>query len=346
MSTRVGPRIDQVDQHLLTPRGAMELPERFVSSTLGHLEPHYAALWGAEPETLVRCVEAPGVELARRFAAGTLLALRGDPRIVVDAPQMIDLPGGRVRLGLEPEHIDAVTARWARYGVKRDWIAKEAPAFEIDLLPYRIGRFPVTHLEYRVFVEDSGYPELPSSWFLGAFPVPVANHPVYGLSEAAADAYAAWLAARTGRRFRLPREVEWEHAAAGPDRLEFPWGAEFDPERANTIEGGLLTTTPVGMYPGGVSPFGVADMAGNVEEYVADDYWVYPGGERIRDDLTDLHGVYRVARGGSFTRFADLARCRRRHGRYPSPHYVMGFRLAEDVAGPPSALSPGVGGTG
>jgi formylglycine-generating enzyme required for sulfatase activity len=73
-------------------------------------------------------------------------------------------------------------------------------------------------------------------------------------------------------------------------------------------------------------------MAGNVEEYVADVYGRYPGSAlAVCDDLVRARGRYRVARGGSFTRFRDLARCKRRHGRFPKPIYVMGFRLAEDI---------------
>lgn len=71
-------------------------------------------------------------------------------------------------------------------------------------------------------------------------------------------------------------------------------------------------------------------MAGNVEEYVADVYRPYPGGAAIDDHLSQIHGEYRVARGGSFARFRDLARTRRRHGHNPlSATYAMGFRLAE-----------------
>ena len=84
------------------------------------------------------------------------------------------------------------------------------------------------------------------------------------------------------------------------------------------------------MFAAGNSPFGVADLAGNVEEYVADDYAPYPGGSVVDDHLQQIHGRYRVARGGCFARFRDLARTRRRHGHNPrSPAYAMGFRLAE-----------------
>ncbi len=78
-------------------------------------------------------------------------------------------------------------------------------------------------------------------------------------------------------------------------------------------------------------PIALTDMAGNVEEYVGGVYTAYPGGTRISDHLVEIHGTYRVARGG-FARFRDLARTRRRHGGNPrSTTYTMGFRLAEDL---------------
>jgi formylglycine-generating enzyme required for sulfatase activity len=147
-----------------------------------------------------------------------------------------------------------------------------------------------------------------------------------------ADAYAAWLARTTGRRFRLPHEAEWEFAAAGAAGLEFPWGPNFQADHANTAETGLFQSSPVGVFVQGNSPFGVADMAGNVEEYVSNLYMAYPGGSRVTDHLVEINGAYRVARGGGFARFRDLARTRRRHGANPrSATYAMGFRLAEDI---------------
>jgi toxoflavin biosynthesis protein ToxD len=327
------PRLDACDMMTLSMRGAMELPERYTPVRFENLGPEVARLRSRGATELVRLLSEPEADARERFAAGALLSLLGDPRLDPLAPAMIPVPGGRVRIGLEPDRIDAVARRWARVGVKAAWIAKEAPAFEVRLAPYRIGKYPVTNAEYFAFVSATGHHPLPTSWPLGCYPLHAANHPVYTVSAESADAYAAWLAAKTGRRFRLPSEAEWEHAAAGSDGREFPWGDELEPDRANTVESRILSTTPVGMFPRGASPFGALDLAGNVEEYVADEFAPYPGAPRIEDNLTEKAGRYRVARGGSFTRFGDLARCRRRHGRYPSDLYAMGFRLAEDGEG-------------
>jgi formylglycine-generating enzyme required for sulfatase activity len=324
----------QFDQPLCGPisdRERLGLPDHYVRGRLeAELPRAYSELFSRTVTWLIDVLDAPGASLAMRIAAGNLLALAGDPRIGVDCPQMRDIPGGEARIGLPAKAVPCVLQEFAGLGLDRSWIEKECPRHAVTLAPYRIARYPVTNAEYQTFLLETGHPELPSSWQFRRFPQERANHPVYTVSAESADAYASWLARRTGRGFRLPTEAEWEWAAAGPEGREFPWGSEFDPALANTAETGLFTSSPVGAFIGGESGFGIADMAGNVEEFVADIYRPYPGGAFVTDHLVDIHGSYRVARGGSFARFRDLARTRRRHGHNPrSETYAMGFRLAE-----------------
>ncbi|MGW3031130.1 formylglycine-generating enzyme family protein [Streptomyces sp. NPDC001178] len=318
-----------MNPNLVGDRAAMGLPESFVQRSSGEVIGPHRDLLTASPETLIAVATAPHEPCRRRHAAGTVLSLIGDPRIRVLDPEMIDVPAARVGVGLPPERVAEVTDRWRHVGVVEEWIAKECPVHEVDIAAFRIARYPVTNSEYRAFLEDTHETWLPKSWPFGVYPREQANHPVWGVPAEAADAYAAWLSRRTGRRFRLPSEAEWEYAASGGDGREYPWGESFRPECANTVEAGPLTTTPVGVYPAGRSPFGLDDVAGNVEEFVADDYRPYPGGDPEPDDLLLTQGSYRVARGGSFTRYGDLTRCRRRHGWYDKPIYAIGFRLAE-----------------
>ena len=318
----------------MTDRERLGLPDHFVATDLQRaVAAETTRLRRSCAGLLMAVLGDRRQALPARIAAGNLLALAGDARIDPLAPEMIDIPGGLVQIGLPEGSIDTTTTVLAHLGIDRSWIAKEAPRHGVTLAPYRMARFPVTNAEYRRFLGETGHPEIPSSWALRRYPAERANHPVHTVSAASADAYAAWLSARTGRAFRLPAEAEWEHAAAGPEGLEYPWGASFDPALANTAECGLFDTSPVGAFLGGESPFGLSDMGGNVEEYVSGCYAPYPGGEAVTDHLVQIHGQYRIARGGCFSRFSDLARTRRRHGHNPrSAAYAMGFRLAETLA--------------
>lgn len=313
-------------------RAAMGLPEQYLAPEVEQLTHVGAEIYGASPSELISIIETCEASLEMRLAAGLFLGLLGDPRIRGADPEMIDIAGGEVRIGLPLKLVSVVADRYKERGVKQEWIAKEAPRHVVRLDPYRIGKYLVTNIEFATFLRETWYPEVPTSWAFGRFNPALSNHPVYSVSDTAAMAYAEWLSRTTRRSFRLPRESEWEYAAAGPDGRAFPWG-EFAEDCANTLESGLLMTTPVGCFPKGSSFFGGLDMAGNVEEWTSDFYAAYPGGTTIGDDLATLAAArnYRVCRGGAFTRFQDLARCQRRHGPVGLPLYPISFRLAEDI---------------
>ena len=203
---------------------------------------------------------------------------------------MVDVPAAEVLIGLDPERVDSVTRRWADVGVERDWIVKETPRHKVALASFRIGRYPVTNGEWLAYVTDVADAPRPTAWPHGCFPLAASNQPVFTLAPEDADGYAAWLAARTGRPFRLPTEAEWEYAAAGVEGREFPWGDRWDPHCANTAEAGPLTTTPVGIYVEGRSPFGVADLAGTSRSTSATTTVRTPAQPAVRDDLVGVHG--------------------------------------------------------
>jgi formylglycine-generating enzyme required for sulfatase activity len=242
---------------------------------------------------------------------------------------MIQVGASRASIGLDPREVTAVYKKYRGMGLEKEWLIKEVPCHVVALETYSIAKYPVTNKEYRQFLLETRFPEIPSSWKFGGFPQSKSNHPVYSVSLKAARAYCKWLSKKTKRNFRLPTETEWEYAASGPQRLEFPWGNHFNKTKTNTRELDLRDTTAVGVFPKGASWIGALDMGGNVEELVEDMYRVYPGGIIVNDDLYQANPDYPMTRGGSFTRYADLARTKRRHGLFKNELYPIGFRLAE-----------------
>jgi hypothetical protein len=96
----------------------------------------------------------------------------------------------------------------------------------------------------------------------------------------------------------------WD-AARGPDGRIYPWGDGWDAGKCNSEEGGKLSTTPVGAYPQGASPYGVLDMAGNVWEWTYSRYKAYP--YRADDGREDVKAVLiRVLRGGGVPQLSCL----------------------------------------
>jgi formylglycine-generating enzyme required for sulfatase activity len=275
------------------------------------------------PARWIETLEDEKRGLEERLAAGRALARAGDPRLDPLRPAMQLVPEGSFRMGMREEDVAGVARE---FDIPEDWLRKACPQHRVELAPFEIARFPVTNGEWACFLERSGGGELPAGW-RGARPAPErANHPVWGISCEAALAYCAWLSRETGLRYRLPTEAEWERAARGLDGRAYPFGDAFDPRCANTREAGVGDTTPVGAFPGGVSPCGALDMAGNVEEYTGTLYRLYPDSPTRDDD----EGSYRVTRGGCFALDGDLARCDRRHG---TPFAAaVGFRLARSRA--------------
>lgn len=250
----------------------------------------------------------------------------------LDHFEMIAIPGGIFGMGSTDDEAKRCVAFWASKLLEESftkrkfhqWIHKECPVHSVRIEPYRISKYPITNAQYRLFCLATNAP-FPESLQENS----IDNHPVWGIDYREALDFSNWFSSMMGESFRLPTEAEWEFAARGPQHLEYPYGNAFDPTKANTFESGIGTTTPVDFFDRYASPFGICDMAGNVEEWTTDFYAPYPGGDWIDDDLTHTLGKqYRILRGGSFARGGDLSRCARRHGPYQGKEYrYVGFRL-------------------
>ncbi len=209
------------------------------------------------------------------------------------------------------------------------------------LSAFTIDPYPVTVTQYGRFIADGAYRRrelwsevgwafvasgrpLPRFWDEAGWEAYVTpNRPVVGVSFHEAEAYARWA------RGRLPTEAEWERAARGEDGREYPWGEGFDPARCHH-RGGHRGTLPIGCFPGGCSPAGAFDMAGNVWEWCQDffDPAYYARAPEL-DPRGPADGELHVARGGGWNAMPGQLRCANRNAWPPEARYSnLGFRLA------------------
>lgn len=152
----------------------------------------------------------------------------------------------------------------------------ELPAHRLYVTDYYIMRHPVTNAQYAKFVDATGH-RAPLFWENGRLPEGKEDLPVVGVSFHDVVAFCRWAAEETGLPIRLPTEPEWEKAARGSDGRVFPWGDEWKNGIANTYEAKIGHPTSVGQFsPQGDSPYGVAEMGGNVQEWISSLFGPYP----------------------------------------------------------------------
>lgn len=223
----------------------------------------------------------------------------------------------------------------------------EKPSHKVYLDDYYIYKYEVTNGQFRKFAVETGY-KSEGNWDKWAV-AGTDNYPVVMVSWNDASAYCKWAGTR------LPTEAEWEKAARGTDGRIYPWGNKWDPSLCSNkdtphslIKGkvrylfektGIL---PVGFFPEGVSPYGSADMAGNVREWCydwfQDGYYSKSPKKNPRGPDT---GEDKVLRGGSF--FGEISSCRvtAREDNEPSSNDTdYGFRCVREPGMPFPSLSP------
>jgi len=207
---------------------------------------------------------------------------------------------------------------------------EEKPLRQVKLPAFLIDKDEVTNEDYYAFTAATGYAP-PAVWGGRKPPKNRERHPVSFVSWEDASEYAKW----AGKR--LPTAEEWEVAARGPDKREFPWGNSFQEKEeqflANCLEYWQFNknlapgTTPVDQkeFDGGVSAFGVYGMSGNVWEWTST-------AAPVPKDATSPPREFRVLKGGSFMTPQRALRCANVYADDPRlPHPDVGFRCARDL---------------
>lgn len=209
-------------------------------------------------------------------------------------PEMVVIPAGEFVMGSPAGEI----GRKAR---------EEGPQHRVTIgQTFALGKYEVTYAEWDACVSDggcNGYRPKDRGWGRG-------NRPVIYVSWYDAKAYVAWLSRKTGKRYRLPSEAEWEYAARAGTTTPFHFGSTISSDRANyngrrTYGSGRkgvyrAKTIPVGSFPS--NAFGLHDVHGNVWEWV-EDCWndSYVGAPSDGSAWTSGHCNTREMRGGSWT---------------------------------------------
>jgi formylglycine-generating enzyme required for sulfatase activity len=279
----------------------------------------------------------------------------------------VEIPAGSFSMGTGEEEIPALTERfgeseWYKYEVETPRHEVELRTYYVARYPVTVAQFGV-FVEAGGYREPRYWPEARAAgvWREGQLrgigdresrekpydfgePFNLPNHPILGVTWYEALAYCRWLTERLrgwedtpeplagllrgeGWQVRLLTEAEWEKAARGSDGLTFPWGDEADADRANYRDSGIGSTSAAGCFPGGGSPYGALDMAGNVWEWCHSLYKPYPYDLQGGHEDLKAEGL-RVLRGGAFGVIEWYVRCAARL-RY-DPNYGdfdIGFRV-------------------
>ena len=250
------------------------------------------------------------------------------------------IPPGWFWAGGDPLAIDALSAR-------RIWV----DGFYMQI-------HPVTVLEFVTFLND--LPEEVAerlqpmeSIGYGATPQPVLRRaegrflpetisregpswgpdwPVVLVRPDSVEAYARWWSQKTGQRWELPHDLEWEKAARGADGRTFPWGSRSDPSFANMSQSHAATPAraPVHQFPLDCSPYGVRGLGGNVRDLCANGYrrdGDVADGERLIPRPAAPDEPYRMVRGGAWTSVEAWCRAAGRLTSTNEGFTTQGFRL-------------------
>jgi formylglycine-generating enzyme required for sulfatase activity len=243
-------------------------------------------------------------------------------------PQLVEIPAGRFQMGSK------------RY-------SREQPQHSVGIYDaIAVGRFATTFDDWEACVKGGGCVRntapADEGWGRG-------RRPVINVTWEDAEEYAAWLSRKTGKKYRLLTEAEWEYAARAGSTTTYPWGDQIDcGKAAYDLEKGsdcasyggkpsVHGTQVVGTYQ--ANRWGLYDMIGNVWQWCEDDW--HPDYRGAPDDGSAWRGgdvSMRIIRGGSWNYGPSALRSTDRNW-FPlnGRTAFIGFRIAR----PADPKSPG-----
>ena len=285
-------------------------------------------------------------------------------RDCADCPEMVIVPAGSFEMGSSADER-------VREGVPSRFADRETLVHRVTIAkPFAMSRNEITRGLYARFVAETKRPDPPAcgvfnpdtdswkerpgySWRNTGFEQ-TDDHPVACTSFGDARDFAAWLAKKTGKPYRLATEAEWEYAARGGTTTARYWGDSAEPgcELANIMSAATVArlgnpkswanklvctsphafTVPVGSYP--PNPFGLHDMIGNVYEWIADCYHpTYAGAPVDGSAWNEPRCAQHMLRGGAFHSAPWLARVAARGGPVETEYHPVasGIRVVRDM---------------
>jgi formylglycine-generating enzyme required for sulfatase activity/class 3 adenylate cyclase len=218
-------------------------------------------------------------------------------------PEMIPIRGGSFAMGSNDD-------------------PTERPVHQVAIKPFSIGKYPVTVQEWN---------ECAVAKACGFTATGQNDTPVSNVSWIDAQQYVDWLARVTKKPYRLPSEAEWEYAARGGTQTKYWWGDKLQPGMAGCKDcGELAAEQPAKVGSFKPNPFGLYDMGGGIDQWVADCWHrTYQGAPNDGSAWTSADCSSHVLRSGSWKNDSRYVRPSNRGGydtgvRYPT----HGFRIA------------------
>ncbi len=224
-----------------------------------------------------------------------------------ECPEMVVIPTGSFLMGSppDPEQDPFSNAKPVKAGEET-----ERPQHRVNIQPFSIGKYEVTQ----------------GQWFAVMGNNPSSNKgrtlPVENVSWDDAQVFVQRLSQRTGNKYRLPSEAEWEYAARGGSTTTYPWGnSDAELHVYAWFKGIANATNPVGLK--NPNQFGLYDMLGNVWEWTQD-CWNgnYKGAPTDGSAWTQEDCSRRVLRGGSMYNDPQFLRTANRSW------YTTAFRIS------------------